>query len=65
LASSPGEGAEGDEQRRGKVREKIFLPWGSAQLLEKVGFGQGNARKSKAFSFDCLCRIWPGLAGFG
>jgi hypothetical protein len=34
------------------------MPWGSAQVIEKARFGEGNAR----ISFGLF---WPGFAGFG
>jgi hypothetical protein len=49
-------------------REKIFFLWGSAQLLEKAGFGQANPRKSKRFPLICFAGFgwaWPDLGKFG
>src|SRR5271166_2106831 len=50
-------------------QEEIFCPGGSAQLIEKAHFGQGNPRKSKPDSLDFLgsdlaglCWIWLDLA---
>jgi hypothetical protein len=42
----------------GPGRQKKKHAGGSAQVLDKARFGQGNPR----FSFDYL---WPGFAGFG
>jgi hypothetical protein len=52
-------------RRRRKEREKTFLPQGSAQLIEKAHFRQGNPRKSKPFSLMDFARRWPGFARFG
>src|SRR5580658_1091688 len=40
-------------------------PGGSPQVLEKAGFGQGNARKSKLFSWMFFGLAWLDFAGFG
>jgi hypothetical protein len=48
-----------------KEREKIFLPQGSLQPLERAQFGQGNPRKSKLFSLIFFGLAWRDFAGFG
>jgi hypothetical protein len=51
------------ERERGA--EDIFRARGSAQVLEKAQFGQGNPRKTEPFSWIVFARAWPGLAEFG
>src|SRR5271155_5305632 len=46
----------------GEKAKKTFLPWGSAQPLEKAHFGQGNPRKTKLFPWKNLVQSWRGLA---
>jgi hypothetical protein len=48
-----------------KGTDKEFLPWGSAQAVEKAQFGQENPRKSKPFSLIHFAWAGPGFAGFG
>jgi hypothetical protein len=50
---------------RGERSRKYFSARGSAQLLEKAQFGQGNPRKTKPFSWELFARAWPDLAEFG
>jgi hypothetical protein len=40
------------------------MRWGSAQPIEKAGFGQGNKRESKEIPLIVFARAWPGFAGF-
>jgi hypothetical protein len=50
---------------RGDRSRKYFRAGGSAQVLEKAQFGQGNPRKTKPFFLGILCSAWLDLAEFG
>jgi hypothetical protein len=55
-------------QRQIKGGKRKKAPGGSAEVLEKARFGQGNPRKSKPFPLIFLARLgWilPDLAKFG
>src|SRR5271154_1183367 len=50
----------------GEMRsQRYFWARGSAQVLEKAQFGQGNPRKTEPFSWIVFTRAWPDLAEFG
>src|SRR5271170_7766237 len=51
-------------ERRERSR-KCFRARGSAQVLEKAQFGQGNPRKTEPVSWTVFTRAWPDLAEFG
>ena len=53
----------GERANQGGKRKKA--PGGSAEVLEKARFGQGNPRKSKRIPLLSLAGIRPGLARFG
>src|SRR5271163_5010009 len=50
---------------RGEGSRRYFRARGSAQVLEKAQFGQGNPRKTEPFSWIVFTRAWPDLAEFG
>jgi hypothetical protein len=49
----------------GERRRNYFRARGSAQVLEKAQFGQGNPRNAEPYSWIVLARAWPDLAEFG
>jgi hypothetical protein len=51
--------------RLGHAPGKDFLPWGSAQPIEKARSRQENPRKSKPFSLIFFAPFSRGFAGFG
>ena len=55
-AEAAARGARGDAGEPGRQKKK--RPGGSAQVIDKARFGQGNPSFSLGW-------IWPGLAGFG
>src|SRR5271163_4999567 len=50
---------------RGERSRKYFRARGSAQVIDKAQFGQGNPRKTEPFSWIVFTRAWPDLAEFG
>src|SRR5271163_940247 len=51
-------------ERRERSR-RYFRARGSAQVLEKAQFGQGNPRKTEPCSWILFRLAWPSLAEFG